>query len=141
MARRDDHIKTLGNVPLFEGLSKKELNAVARVSTPIKLEAGKNLMEEGRLAESFMVILSGKASVRKKGRKVATVGKGAVVGEMALVLDRKRNATVTADVPTEVLVLDRRAFKPLLDEPGIAKKLLFTIAERLDEEATARTVS
>ena len=64
-----------------------------------------------------------------------------MVGELALVLDRKRNATVTADVPTQVLVVDRRAFKPLLDEPGIAKKLLYTVAGRLSEEATSKAVS
>jgi CRP/FNR family transcriptional regulator, cyclic AMP receptor protein len=140
MARESDYIQHLGEVALFAGCSRKELQAIARRSTPTSVAAGKTLITEGAAGREFFVIESGSATVRRNGRKIATVGPGQAFGELALLDNAPRNATVTADTDMEVLVLTRAEFTALLDEvPGIARKLLTSLARRV-READARSV-
>jgi len=128
-SRYQDH---LTKVPLFAGCTKKQLDHVASIVTELKIPAGEVLMHEGSVAHEFVIIESGSAGVRRGTRKVATLGAGDVVGELALVLNRPRNATVTAETDLKVLVVDSRSFNRLLDEvPGLARRLLTTVAERL----------
>ncbi len=130
------YLAQLGNVSIFAGCTKKQLEHVARIVTELKIPAGANLMVEGSTAHEFVVIESGSAVVRRGGRKLAQLGKGDVVGELALVLHRPRNATVTAETDLTVLVVDARSFEKLLDEvPGLARRLLTTVAERLADNA------
>ena len=79
-------------------------------------------------------LLAGKVTVRKKGRKVAELGTGDVVGEMSLVTNRPRNATVRAETFVAALVMDSKEFATVMDEhPQVAAKILRTVAERLTE--------
>lgn len=133
---RTRYLDSLRSVALFNGCTKKQLDHVARVVTELVISAGDTFINEGSLAHEFMVIEEGSATVRRGGRKVATLGPGDVVGELALILHRPRNASVTADTDLRVLVVDGRSFDPLLDEvPGLARRLLTTVAERLSETA------
>ncbi len=137
MARRDKYVDHLREVPLFSKLTKKELNEIARMSTELSFKDGQELMAEGQRASSFVVLVDGEAVVRKKGRKVATLGPGDFAGELALLQDRARTATVVADGPLTALVIDRRGFLTLLDDiPSITKKMLFAVAERLSDVDT-----
>ncbi|MEM8903145.1 MAG: cyclic nucleotide-binding domain-containing protein [Actinomycetota bacterium] len=134
---RDKYIQHLREVPLFSKLSKKELNEIARLSTELTFKDGKELMKEGARANSFIVIVDGEAVVRKKGRKVATLGAGDFAGELALLQNRDRNATVVAQGPLTALVIDRRGFQTLLDDiPTVTKKMLIAVAERLGDMDT-----
>ena len=136
MAPNKKYLEQIAAVTFFNGCTKKELERVAQLTTPVIVKAGSTFITEGSVGREMMVISDGSATVRRSGRKVATLGSGAVVGELALILDRPRNASVTADVDTELLVLDRRAFNGLLDEvPGLAKKLLLTMATRLADNS------
>lgn len=131
---RDKYIQHLREVPLFSKLSKKELNEIARLSTELTFKDGKELMKEGARANSFIVIVDGEAVVRKKGRKVATLGPGDFAGELALLQNRDRNATVVASGDLTALVVDRRGFQTLLDDiPAVTKKMLMAVAERLSD--------
>lgn len=131
---RDKYIQHLREVPLFSKLSKKELNEIARLSTELTFKDGKELMKEGARANSFIVIVDGEAVVRKKGRKVATLGPGDFAGELALLQNRDRNATVVASGELTALVVDRRGFQTLLDDiPAVTKKMLVAVAERLGD--------
>ena len=135
MARRDQYLDHLQSVPLFSQCSKKELNAVARLVTPVIVQPGTTFIHEGDVARELMIIESGTATVRGKGRKLTTLGPGAVVGETAIVLERPRNASVTADTEVSMLVIDSRAFSTLLDDiPGFARKILHTVAQRLADQ-------
>jgi len=135
MARRDQYLDHLRTVPLFSQCSKKELNEVARLVTPVVIHAGTTFIREGEIARELMIIESGEATVRRKGRKIASLGQGAIVGETAVVLERVRNASVTADTDVSMLVIDSRAFGTLLDDvPGFARKILHTVATRLAEQ-------
>ena len=104
------------------------------------MPAGKPLVTEGEPGLEFFVILSGTARVTRRGRKVATLGPGAAFGELALLDDAPRNATVVAETDMELAVLGQRDFARILDEvPGFAHKMLAGVGKRL-READARSV-
>lgn len=123
--------KTLAKIPLFKECTKKELQAVSRLVTPINVKAGKVLTKEGEAGREFMIIASGSASVRRKGRKIATLGPGDFFGELALLAGVPRTATVIAESDMVVEALNRAEFATLLDEsPSIARKVLSAVAKR-----------
>ena len=138
LRRRDDKIKVLADVSLFAGLSKKELGEIARLVTEVQYMPQDHLTHEGEIGREAMVILAGKGSVRRGGRKIAEVSTGDVVGEMSLVNYRPRNATVKADTPMTALVMSTREFSSLMDEhPQVGLKILRTVADRLAEATGA----
>lgn len=136
MVKRDARLERLAAVPLFRACSQKELAQVARAADQITVEAGHNVVEEGEQGHEFFVILSGDAVVRRMGRDVASIGPGEYFGELAL-LDRtqsRRDATVKATTPLEVLCIGRREFSALLDDvPTLAHKVMAGMARRLHE--------
>ncbi len=132
---RDSKIDQLAQVRLFSAFNKKELTLIGRASDEVDVPAGKTLVQEGTPGHEFFLILKGEASVRRNGRKVATLKEGQYFGELAL-LDRgaPRNASVVADTPMQLLVLGQREFSGILDEvPILAHKLLTIMAHRLRE--------
>ena len=130
------YLKHLREIPFFAGCTKKELEEIAQLVTPITVHAGTTFIHEGSIANEMVIIDSGSVTVRRGGRKIATLGPGSVVGELAIILDRPRDSSVTVDEDSELLVLDRRSFSVLLDDvPGLAKKLLYTMAHRLADNA------
>jgi CRP/FNR family transcriptional regulator, cyclic AMP receptor protein len=132
--RQDTYLQHLASVPLFANLTKKDLQTIARVSTEETLPKGTVLTEQGQPGREAFVILEGEATVRKNGRKVATLGAGAPVGELALLNGGPRNATVMADSDLDVLVLTPNEFTTLVnDVPGLAAKLLKGLATRVLE--------
>ena len=134
--RKDAKLELLRQVPLFAGCSKRELGEIATLADELSLPAGKTLIEEGRQGHEFFVLVDGEVDVRRKGRKVTSMGGGSFFGEMALVSSRPRNATVTASTPVRVLVVHEQAFRRLLrDSPGIQLKVLQALADRAAESA------
>ena len=130
--RMDDKIKTLSTVRLFSGCSKKELQSVARLCTPLSVEEGSVLTKEGTPGRECFVIADGKARVTIGGRKVGEVGPGECVGEMALLDGGQRTATVTADSPMNTYVLSVSEFRSLLRvSPSILGKIATSLARRL----------
>jgi len=136
MLRRDRKMELIGRVPLFAGCSKRELARVASLADELDVPAGATLTEQGAPGREFCVLVSGSADVRMHGRKVATVGDGDFFGEIALVLDAPRSATVTATTGVRLLVIERAAFKRLLNElPSLQTKVLEALAARLADES------
>ncbi len=134
--RRDAKVKLISKVPLFAGLSKQQLGRVASIADEIDLPQGKVLMREGDRGREFFVLLDGEAEVRRKGRKLATRRAGEFFGEIALLSDLPRVATVTATTPVRALVIRDTEFRGLLSQtPQIALKVLQAIAERLPADA------
>jgi CRP/FNR family transcriptional regulator, cyclic AMP receptor protein len=139
MARRDAFIEHLQEVPLFAACSRKDLQTVAKRAEDVRVPAGKALISEGETGHEFFVIIEGQASVRRQGRKIASIGPGDAFGELALLEKSPRNATIVADTDMELVVLGQREFAGLIDEvPGFARKLLAGMAHRL-READARS--
>lgn len=134
MARGDVSLDRLENVGIFGDLSKKELKSVQRLMTPVTIKAGREITKEGEPGREFLVIVSGTAVVRKKGRKVAELGAGDFLGELAVLTGAPRNATVLADTELDVEVLNRREFMSMLDEnPKVMKKILLAALKRLSD--------
>jgi CRP/FNR family cyclic AMP-dependent transcriptional regulator len=134
LKRRSDKVAVLSRVPLFSGLSRRELAEIARNVTEVEISPHEYLAFEGEAGNQAMVILSGKVTVRKKGRRVAELSTGDVVGEMSLVTNRPRNATVRADTFVAALVMDAKEFGTVMDQhPQVATKILKTVAERLTD--------
>ena len=134
--RKDAKLELLRQVPLFAGCSKKELGEIATLADELSFPAGTTLIEEGRQAHEFFVLVEGEVDVRAKGRKLNSLSDGAFFGEMALVSSRPRNATVTATSPIRVLVVHEQGFRRLLrDSPPIQLKVLQTLADRAAENA------
>jgi len=107
---------------------------VARRSEDRRVAAGTTIVSEGESGNEFFVILEGTASVSRQGQKVATLGPGGTFGELALLVDAPRNATVAADTDMQLVVVGQREFTALLDElPGFARKMLAGTAHRLRE--------
>jgi CRP/FNR family transcriptional regulator, cyclic AMP receptor protein len=124
----------LRKAPLFEQCSKQELKRIASIADELDLPEGKVLIREGERGREFFVIVSGEVEVRRKGRKVKTLGAGSFVGEIALLSKIPRVATVTAQTPIDVLVITDRAFLDLCEKsPALAVKVARTLAERVGE--------
>jgi CRP-like cAMP-binding protein len=122
----------LAVVPLFEGLSKKQLRRISRLMTRLDQPAGKVLTTEGQRGYEFFIVLEGEVEVRQGDRVVATRGPGEYVGEIALLDKRPRTATVVATAPVSVEVLSRREFMSLLAQaPELSEQILATVAQRL----------
>ena len=89
------------------------------------------------MAYSFFVLVDGEAEVRRRNRRVATLGPGHCFGELALILRRPRTATVTLTAPSRLLSISAHNFRPLLmTSPEIQFKLLEALAERLAPATT-----
>ena len=134
MGGRDAYLDHLASVPLFAACSRKDLQNIARASDEVSVSAGKTLVEQGQIGRECFVIVDGSATVKRNGRKVATLGPGDYFGELSLLDKGPRTASVTADSDMKVLVLGPREFSGVLDAvPGLAHKLLSTLAGRIRE--------
>ena len=129
---RDAKIEALKRAPLFEGLSRKQLVELAKVAEDVDYGADKVLCRQGDRGQEFFVIMEGEAEVRRNGKRVATVKAGDFFGEIALIEQVPRTATVTAKTPIRFFVITSQAFFRLLDEqPAIERKVLRSLARRL----------
>jgi CRP-like cAMP-binding protein len=134
-ARKSTKIELIKKVPLFSKLSGAGLREVAGVADEMDLPAGKTLTKEGERGREFFVLLEGTADVRQKGARIATLGAGDFLGEIALVTKLPRTATVTTTSPVRALVITDRDFSTLLKRsPQIGQGVLEALGERLAPE-------
>ena len=141
MSRRhgkNGKIELLKEVPLFANLDRHELEEIGRHADEISVAEGTVIVRQDATGNSFYVIVEGAADVMKDGQKLAGLSDGDFLGEMALLEDLPRSATVVTTVPTRLLEMHRRDFSSVLDSaPHLARKMLATLAHRLrhaDEE-------
>ena len=131
----DHFAEHLATVPLFARCSSGDLAKIARLTDEIEVEAGRQLVVEGDAGHEAFVVVEGSATISQGGVEVATVGAGAVFGEMALIERVPRNATVTATTPMRVLVIGQREFSGLLDEaPDFRNSILSALADRVRQK-------
>lgn len=129
---QDTKVKSLGRMPLFEGLSKKDLMTLANVTEDMEVAAGKVLCRQDDYGREFFVIVEGEADVSRGGTHVATLGPGEIFGEIALIEHSRRTATVTAKTPLRFFVMTNQAFWALIDNhPDIEREVLRTLARRV----------
>jgi CRP-like cAMP-binding protein len=117
--------------PLFAGLSRKERQALAPRADEVDLEEGRVIVREGEWPYEFFSIENGTVEVRRGEQLLAELGPGDFFGEMGLVADTRRNATVIATSPVTVIVMTAQAFRQTAREmPEVAKKIKAAIEER-----------
>jgi CRP-like cAMP-binding protein len=132
---RDAKIDLLKRVPLFADCSRRELREISQVADEVVVPAGTPLTREGASGQELVVIVDGSADVHRRGRKINSVGSGDFVGEIAIVTDAPRTATVRTTTPTHAIVLTRRDFRTLMKRvPSIQLKVLDALASRLAPE-------
>jgi CRP/FNR family transcriptional regulator, cyclic AMP receptor protein len=133
-----ERVDVLRKVPLFSGLGVRHLDLLARDVREKNIKAGGVLARQGKREHDFMLILDGTARVERDGHDLAHLKAGDFCGEMSLIDGQPRSATVSADSPCVVLVLDGRSFRGLLDSvPELQKKILLTLCQRLRDADTA----
>ena len=132
--KSDEAITHLGAVPLFRGLSKKELQLIANLSKEQRYPKGAAIMEAGVPGHGLFIVVEGKASVHRDGQEVASLKPGDFFGEIAMLDSGPRTATVVAAVDTVCLTLASWEIKPLLmDHAGITYKMLQEVVRRYRE--------
>jgi CRP-like cAMP-binding protein len=119
------------DIPLFAGLSRKECRALAQRADEVELAQGRTLVREGEWPYEFFAIMHGTVEVRRGQQLLAELGPGEFFGEMGLVGDTRRNATVTATSPIKLVVMTAQAFRQTARElPAVAAKIRAAIDER-----------
>jgi CRP-like cAMP-binding protein len=127
---------TLSRISLFEGSTPEQLRRVAQLGEEVQAEKGALLVDQGRVGTECFVILEGEAGVYVSGEHIATSGPGSLVGEMALVEHRPRNASVIAETPMRLVAFDLKAFKTLLQEmPEVNRRVMTTLVERMQQNS------
>ena len=135
MLRRDAKVELLKRVPLFADCSKAELRELAKSADELDLREGTILTREGRPGREFFVLIDGTVRVTKDGKKVAELKGGDWLGEIALLTDKPRTATVTATSSVDVLVITDRRFRNVVESmPSIAIKVLGRVSEPLTHD-------
>jgi CRP/FNR family cyclic AMP-dependent transcriptional regulator len=136
MLRKDAKAELISKAPLFAGCTKRELRNIAEIADEIVLPPATTLTKEGASGREFVIIVNGAADVRRRGRKVNSLGSGDFLGEIALITGTPRTATVTTTQETHVLVLTAQAFRSLLrNVPSIQLKVLDALARRLPDDS------
>ena len=134
MVTKKESLERLGSVRLFAGLSKADLKYLLDISKVVHHNEGHIIISEGDRGAGFQLILEGEARVVRGGRTVARLGPGAFFGEMALIDEGPRTATVIAATPLTVLAIAAWEFRPLVQRrPQMAWKLLVYLTGRLRE--------
>jgi CRP-like cAMP-binding protein len=129
----------LKDVPFFSHLSKRQLAAVAQLTDEVDVEPGRVLAREGDVGQEFFVIIDGTAEVLRGDSPIAELGPGEFFGEMALIEEERRVATVRAISPMRVIVMTRQSFRSIDQTiPEVNQAVTEAIKERRAAlEATA----
>jgi CRP-like cAMP-binding protein len=121
----------LKDVPFFSSISEQDLAAVAEQTDETRVAPGTVLAREGELGDEFFVIESGTAEVTRGGAPVAKLGAGDFFGEIALIREERRTATVTATSPMVLIVMTGSSFRSLdSSTPEVRETVSRTLAER-----------
>lgn len=133
----ESEVRTLRQVPMFRDIDPARLKLLAFTSERVQFSPGQRFFTQGDASDSAFVILEGRAQVSldRAGDEItlAELGQNAFVGEMGILSDRPRSATVAATEPTVALRIDKRVFLELLTQfPQMSISVMREIAERLE---------
>ncbi len=142
MGTAAEYVQLLRRVPLFAGLSDAALDSIARQLSERSYETGAVIVKQGESGVGFYLIADGKVEVQQDSRVLRTMGPGEFFGELALMEDMPRTASVIARAQTRCLQLVRWNFRAILKEnPDIAIRVLETVVQRLRRHEGDRVTS
>src|SRR5262245_57248266 len=125
---KDPKVDLIASVSMFDGLKQRELEQVAQLMDEVDFPAGKVVMRQGETGNARFVLSSGRVSIERNGRVVNERGPGSAIGEMSLLSEGPRTATVTTLEPVRALVAGHREFHSLMED---SKTLRLHILEGL----------
>jgi CRP-like cAMP-binding protein len=132
-----DRALALRAAPLFSALGADDLLPIAELSTELSLAAGGRLFAQGELGDSLYVVVAGRVGVERGGARVAEIGAGECVGELAALDWEPRSATVVALEDTELIRLERDDLLDLLgDHPELVRALAGVLVARIRAKYT-----
>ncbi len=127
----EEIITALRSSEMFRDLQLKQIRQIRDAGKEMSFEAGSELVVEGDKAGRFFLILDGTAEVSVKGKRRATLEPGAAVGEIALLDDGPRSATVVAVTDVRTFSLASWNFRPFLNDPNVLQAVLGLLCRRL----------
>lgn len=132
MAAKDLKLELLHSIGLFSRLGRADLKRLGQLTDAVDVPAGKVLMRQGEVGNEAFVVVTGRLGIERDGRQIAERGPGDMVGEIALLSEGPRTATVTVLEPSQLLVIGHREFHALMDEqPAIRMAVLEELARRV----------
>ncbi len=132
MASKKAYVDHLRSVPLFAACTRKELELIARSGDEIKMTAGTMLVDQGQTGNEAFVVIDGSVTIKRNGRKIASLGPGAIVGELSLLDHGPRTARAECETDCTLFVIGQRHFLSVVDDvPSLSHKLLAALAGRI----------
>jgi CRP-like cAMP-binding protein len=132
MASSDPKVDLIASVSLFQSLGRKELEQIAQLVDDVDIPEGKVLMRQGERGSEMFIIAAGTVRIERNGEFIRDAGPGTAIGEMALLSEGPRTATVTANEPTRILLAGHREFHQLMDQhPSIRLAILAGLATKI----------
>lgn len=132
MASSDPKVDLIASVPLFAGLGRKELEQIAQLVDEVDIAAGKVLMRQGENGAEMFIVATGTVRIERNGVFIRDAGPGTAIGEMALLSEGPRTATITANGPLRILLAGHREFHQLMEQhPAIRLKILEGLAAKI----------
>jgi CRP-like cAMP-binding protein len=126
----------LKSLALFADLSRRELKRVSAMTDEVVLGSGTRLINEGAFSHEFLLISSGTAEVRREGKLLAELGPGDFAGEIGVMRDARRNASVVATTEITAIVMTDRDLRQIAHEmPSVAAQIDSAIAARSADAA------
>jgi CRP/FNR family transcriptional regulator, cyclic AMP receptor protein len=139
---KDAKVELLENVPLFKACSKRDLGRIAALVDEVDVPDRGVIMRQGEPGWECFVIAEGQAKATVRGSGSASLGPGDVMGEMCLLDNGPRSATVTARTDMHLLVLSSRNFSALIDQvPLVARRIMAALAGRVREAEARRPLA
>lgn len=128
----DEKLRLLAGVPLLAGLGRRELEEVGRLADEVDVPAGRVLARQGATADEFFVIIDGTVRCERDDRHLCDLGPGEFFGELAVLGEIPRTATVTATSPARLLVVGHREFHAMLSKyPTVQGAILRSVVQRI----------
>ena len=135
MPERVNARDTLAAIPLFAHLSSRQLKKIAASTNEDTYETGDVIIHEGGRSRSMFVIVEGTASVARDGQTITQLTPGEFFGELSMIDERPRAASVVADTPMRCLVVKHEVLRDaVMSDPQVAWSLLRTLASRLRDD-------
>jgi CRP/FNR family cyclic AMP-dependent transcriptional regulator len=131
--------RDLKRIWLFSGCTQAELRRIQKVLKEVTVPTGRLLVEEGQPGLMFFIVVTGRATVKRGENEIASIGPGDYFGELSLLDEKPRSASVVCETDMTLLVLMQRHFQKILrGSPSMAHKILKTMGNRLrDSDAMA----
>jgi CRP/FNR family transcriptional regulator, cyclic AMP receptor protein len=134
----DPKVERLSHVPLFKGLSKRDLEFLASRIDEVTLKPDQTVIREGQPTDAFFIVISGNVKVTRSGKPAARLGPGEFFGEIGMLDQGPATATVITDGPVDAMVLSHAQFRDAIKgNDGLAMQVIAAMAQRLRANALA----